>query len=165
MTTSRLQLLTFSMLIIILSACSDGGDLEIDDRLVPYYERFTSEAALRGVTFDPQDAQIEGYIDQLDNLVGGDILGFCQQPRPRFPLSSIYIDESFWAGATDLQREYVVFHELGHCFLNRDHPQPDPVDSLGNCSSIMAAGDANCNGLESYNEDRRPLLLDELFAN
>jgi len=160
-----LSLFSLALLSISASSCNNDDDLAIDERLVPYIDRFSEEATLRGVEFDINDAQIEAYIDELDNLVGGDVLGFCQEPQQRFPLSAIYIDANFWQSATDLQKEYVVFHELGHCFLNRDHVTPVVTDSEGNCVSIMAAGDAPCNGLEAYDTDRRSDLLDELFAN
>jgi hypothetical protein len=33
----------------------------------------------------------------------------------------VEIDQAFWDKSTDAQREAVIFHELGHCILNRDH--------------------------------------------
>lgn len=39
---------------------------------------------------------------------------YCQRP-------TVYIDRDTWARASDLYRELLVFHELGHCFLFRKH--------------------------------------------
>ena len=35
----------------------------------------------------------------------------------------INIDPEFWAIASDVEKEEVVFHELGHCILGRDHEE------------------------------------------
>jgi hypothetical protein len=33
----------------------------------------------------------------------------------------IEIDPDFWNKSSDMKREELLFHELGHCVLNRDH--------------------------------------------
>ena len=137
----------------------------IDPELIPYFDRFAEEAGLRGISFDYEDLEYEGFIQNLDALVGRGVLGFCQRIMVRQPYPTIYVDQDFWLAATDLEKEYVVFHEIGHCFLERDHQQPPLVDSLGNCMSIMAAGTAACNSLDVYTPERRSMLLDELFSN
>ncbi len=154
------------MFFLIISMFSCGDDdfvLDLDPQLVPYFELFGEEAAKRGVIFNNDEAQIQGYIQNITGF-SGDVLGYCQPSRVRYPLESIFIDVDFWRNATDLQKEFVVFHELGHCFLKREHITPVEVDSLGNCMSMMTAGDAPCNGLDSYSSERKSALLDELFS-
>lgn len=41
----------------------------------------------------------------------------------------ILIDPNFWASASEARRAALIFHELGHCVLNRLHN--DTVDSRG----------------------------------
>jgi len=161
----------FSQLLVIfiigstVYSCSNY-EPTIDPELIPYFDRFADEAALRGVVFDYEEEEYEGFICNIEDILGEDgILGYCQRVMVRQPYPSIYLDRAFWDAATDLQKEYVVFHELGHCFLDRDHPSPVPVDSLGNCMTMMAAGNASCNGINVYDTDRRQMLLDELFSN
>lgn len=144
---------------IIVVSCSNDT-VRVDNELEPYFQRFAQDAAARGVVFDNDIEGIDGYIN---NIVasGSDILGACRQPDEGFPRRSIFVDKPFWEDASDLQREFVVYHELGHCFLGRPHF--DEQDSLGRCSSIMAAGNAGCLGLDIYSLDRRENMLDELF--
>ena len=35
--------------------------------------------------------------------------------------NEIKINQKYWNNASDMQREQLIFHELGHCILNRDH--------------------------------------------
>jgi hypothetical protein len=35
--------------------------------------------------------------------------------------SHVEINESYWYGISDLQKEQLIFHELGHCVFNRRH--------------------------------------------
>jgi len=160
-----ITLISLSFLLLMFSSCEEEFVPEVDQRLLPYFERFTEEGAKRGVVFDYVEAGLQGKIQNIDIFVGSGVLGWCQRPTTRLTVTTIYIDDVFWASATDLQKEYVVFHELGHCFLERAHPMPPPVDSDGNCSTMMAAGTASCNGIQVYDLDRREELLDELFAN
>lgn len=155
---------TVILIFLLISLVSCGGyELQVDSELRPYFRQFAEEAKKRGITFDNEKEQIEGYIKKLNNPTAVDLLGYCQYPSERLTLHTITIDKTFWASATDLQKEYVVFHELGHCFLKRDHISPVPVDSLGRCGSIMAAGNASCKSLDVYTTKRRKELLDELF--
>jgi hypothetical protein len=36
---------------------------------------------------------------------------------------NVEIDPIFWQEATDTEKEVLIFHELGHCVLNRDHDE------------------------------------------
>lgn len=49
--------------------------------------------------------------------------------------AEIEIDRTFWADATELERKAVVYHELGHCELGRDHF--DEMKEDGCAASIM----------------------------
>jgi len=58
-----------------------------------------------------------------------------------------------------MSKEYLVFHELGHCILGRSHS--NDILENGDCKSIMQSGTSNCKG--NYNDENREMLLDELF--
>lgn len=145
------------LILFTFSSCADENyGVEFNDELVPYVEIFKMEAAARGIEFDNEAEKIEGYIQNIfDNGIGG-VCRRHDEGRNR----SIIIDKDYWEKSNELEREFVVFHELGHCFLLRDHL--DDKDEQGNCESIMASGTGLCN--INYTSVTREELIDELFG-
>ncbi len=142
----------------LVSSCSTEFEgTKVDDELIPYFELFKAEAAERGIEFDNEVAQIEGY---LQNIPDSGVLGACRRNAENENSPQIFLDKPYWRTATNTEREYVMFHELGHCFLNLDHE--NGVDSVGNCTSIMASGLSGCRN--NYNSINREEYLDELFS-
>jgi len=150
-------------LLSILLACSEETSNEfkaidhfIDDRLYEHFETFKVEAEKRNIEVDFISMNVEGHIGNIEDT---GVVGQCQT----FVNGSkaVVIEESYWNRASDLKKEFLVFHELGHCILNRNHL--DESSANGSCSSIMNSGSASCNF--SYNEKTREALLEELFAN
>lgn len=74
----------------------------------------------------------------------------------------ISIDKVVWQQMNERQREAVLFHEFGHCFIGRDHRNEKL--SQGECASLM---DGRENGFfcsnNYYSENWREYYLDELF--
>lgn len=149
----------FLVCLIIASCVKEQNDnliaeeLFIDEALAPYFERFKEEGAKRGLDIDLVERRIEGYIANLD---GDNVVGQCSYSAtsPR----RVTIDQSYWNQVTDLQRELVIFHELGHCYLERSH-----LDDQTNraCISIMNSGTSGCR--LRYTTLTRTEYLDELF--
>ena len=125
-----------------------------NEALWPYFERFEQEAALRGLAIDLVVSDVEGLIDEIHEE---NVLGECGY-SPRFP-GRITIDETFWEQANDRGKEFVVFHELGHCELLRGHFEGEFAD--GTCQSIMRSGIEGCR--DNYRTTTRTAYLDELF--
>lgn len=69
------------------------------------------------------------------------------------------IDLEFWERANILNKEFVVFHELGHCTLFRAHKEG--VDANGICVSMMRSGLEDCR--DNYSAITRATYWDELF--
>lgn len=126
----------------------------VDEALWLYFERFEREAAARSVRVDLGNHNLGGRIVEI---VDSEVAGDCHYD-PDAP-DRLRVDESFWLKASDRLREYVVFHELGHCALVRDHRED--ADAQGYCLSVMASGTGDCN--EAYSPTTREALLDELF--
>ncbi len=126
----------------------------VQNALWPYFQRFEEEAAFRGLTIDLANGAIEGIIREIPQ---DHVAGSCNYNSQRTDL--VTIDKEFWDYSSDLNREAVVFHELGHCKLIRDHREGG--DASGNCISLMASGTENCRQL--YTQAFRNDLLDELF--
>ena len=141
---------------MIVSCANKEDGVRMDEKLVPYFEIFEEEAAIRGVIFDNEVEQIEGY---LQNIADTGVIGACRRNDGEGINRSVFFDRPYWETATNLEKEYVVFHELGHCFLKLDHD--DSENEKGECTSIMASGIGGCR--DNFNALTRDSLLNELF--
>lgn len=128
--------------------------LYMDEDLEPYFERFKTEGAERGITVDFEAANISAFLEDIE---AANVTGQCYYKTDE--PNRLVIDEVFWRQATDLRREFVIFHELGHCFLKRSHL--DSTEPDGTCSSMMHSGLSGCRN--AYNNSTRSDYLDELF--
>jgi hypothetical protein len=126
----------------------------VDISLQDYFDRFEAEGQARGYDIDLSATNITGSIEEIDEDY---VAGQCSY-GPNHP-SEIVIDAEFWNVASDLLKEMVVFHELGHCYLYRGHEEG--VFSNGTCQSIMRSGVEGC--LDNYNVQTREYYVNELF--
>lgn len=148
-----------SIFFIILSCGRDLDPLvksydDVDEVLWSYFEDFEIEAARRGVNIDLNALGISG---EIRNIAEENVAGTCQYGQH---LHHVTIDRQFWNNASPLFREYIIFHELGHCSLFRDHTESQ--FSNGRCASIMASGLGDCS--IGYTQESRDYYLDELFG-
>ena len=148
----------FTFLFILFSGIScikdESVDLFIDNSLQEYFDRFAVEGGLRGFVIDYEALRISGYIRVI---TAPNVIGECAHDETK--PNTVIIDHTYWQGANDLEREFLVFHELGHCALNREHL--DAADSQGHCISIMTSGTGACE--INYTLATRSALIDELF--
>ena len=128
----------------------------VDEALWDSFADFEEEAVLRGLQFDLSALQITASIREISEEY---VAGTCTYSN--FEPNRIIIDQEFWNAASRLSREMVVFHELGHCVLLRDHRESTSTD--GFCLSIMRSGIGNCR--DAYNMQNREYYLDELFSS
>lgn len=128
---------------------------EVDAALHTYFSRFEHEARQRGLSYDLKALGITGVIEEIDEE---NIAGQCAYRRFYSP-RQITLDKSFWERSSDLLKEFIVFHELGHCVLNRSHLETS--FSNGVCSSIMRSGNGDC--FDYYSRTTRAYYIDELF--
>ncbi len=128
----------------------------IDSDLTPYFENFVEEAAKRGVDLELMRDMVSGYIEDIDD---GSVSGQCRHDADA--PDKVIIDRTFWRTAGTSRKEFLVFHELGHCMLGRSHI--DTRDSNGFCVSIMHSSSDVCTNGYSYST--RAEYLDELFSN
>ena len=85
--------------------------LSADPAIAPYFQRFENEAQIYG--HSEKTSQVVAYF----NHKRGKAVAYCDTAsRP-----TIVITEEYWTKADDIERELVVFHELGHCVLGRHH--------------------------------------------
>lgn len=56
----------------------------------------------------------------------------------------VYINPKFWNIANEWQRKLVLFHELGHCILNLDHPiNPNEVTIMNSWLGTVQSDGSN----------------------
>ncbi len=136
-------------------SCEKEDVIETDAELLPYFEIFVQEAAKRGITVDYIDARIEGHIQDIPSP---NVQGQCfyNEKKP----NKVIVDLVYWSAADENTRQFIIFHELGHCFLKRDHL--DTSNSDGTCVSIMHSSGDVCTF--SLTDDNREAYLDELFG-
>lgn len=121
--------LLFTLLLNISCSTATTGRIGVDSSILPYVERF--EAYL-GHTID--DLHIE--LVRLNKTNRGHIAGVCNISKYDTNKYFIEIDEDYWYFYGDTKREMLIFHELGHCELNKQHN--DVILSNGCPKSLMS---------------------------
>lgn len=153
-----LCLLNFTTCSKKLDFPTDNSDIKnypnVDERLWLYFQRFEDAASQFDVEIDLEEAGVKGYIQAIGD---GTTAGLCNYSI-HHPVE-VMIDKNYWEGSSDLRRELMTFHELGHCLLVRGHLDEAGTDGI--CKSIMRSGKGGC--LDYYNEETRAELLRELF--
>lgn len=155
--------LFFFLAIFVFSSCTKEETIEntpvkqfegVDEVLWPYYMRFEEEAASRGIHIDLQERGITGTLSDIEAT---NVAGKCNYHPDH--ANHVTVDNEFWANSSDLRKELVIFHELGHCYLLRNHNDDAHVD--GTCVSIMRSGLDDCK--DNYLNGTRDSYLTELF--
>jgi len=154
------------MLLLFLSCSKPINNNIIDEELRPYIENFIEEANKRGVQLNIDDLEAE-IVDEIS--IGGDNT-FCGYgwffyqgtTRKRIEVKN---SDNCWQSRTNIERENLIFHELGHAILGRVHinttlPNESPTSIM--CSS---EGPNGCNNFNTYHDNElfRSYYLDELF--
>jgi hypothetical protein len=145
---------TASILVIGSCVTDEEPQFLIDEPLQEYFDRFAVEAGLRNVVIDYEEMMISGDIRVITSP---NVIGQCGHTEEEPNI--VIVDKFYWDDADELEREFLVFHELGHCALKRGHI--DDSDLQGNCVSMMTSGTGQCN--INYTAATREALLDELF--
>jgi len=145
----------FSWLVVLFGMTNCTKDTEfqyfVQSELQPFFDKFYAEGTARGKVLD-----MESVSGVLGDLPAANVLGRCEQSTSH---GTVTIDQVFWDKASYYEKEYVVFHELGHCVLDRRHLEDQRAD--GSCVSMMQSGSGGCR--MSYNAQTRSEYLDELF--
>ncbi|MCK9156822.1 MAG: hypothetical protein M0P12_12130 [Paludibacteraceae bacterium] len=152
------------LFLLSMTSCSEEEETKeynINAELDPYLQKFLYEASLRGKSYDLKG---DGLIMEFANLERPTV-GLCIYEDP----IRIQIDRTYWmetlgsANAENL-REDVVFHELSHGLLKRQHDNRTLPNT--EWKSIMCGG-SDVDGRDwsvNFNGARKKYYLDELFA-
>ncbi|AWW00174.1 putative metallopeptidase [Arcticibacterium luteifluviistationis] len=144
-------------------------EYRINDSLKIYVNNFYEEADKRGLNLQEENLIVD-FVDSLDE----DLCGQCERPGGKDEQQRkvlISITSACWDQEPQQNREALVFHELGHCLLNREHKEI--LFSSGAPKSIMTRvldGPyqpceyvINDNGSACNKTVRRQYYIDELF--
>ena len=131
------------------------GYPNVDEALWPYFKSFEEAALSLGHEIDLNAHFITGHIADIDK---GNVAGMCSYSSRRSE-KEIVLDEDFWRRSNTTYKEYIVFHELGHCVLQRDHL--DACLNNKTWTSIMRSGLGDC--FDNYTSRTRTYYIDELF--
>lgn len=101
------------------------------------------------------------FVDMVfTQQIGGKVIGQCTIPdQDKQFRRLIRIDRQVWDLIPDYVREALVFHELGHCVLGRQHD--DAVDDNGCADSLMHP---YINVAVTCYKKERDKYLNELFS-
>ena len=113
--------LLMCMIITCLTACNRHGELPrqlyVDPSLKPYVQMFMSEADNQGMSLhidnlivifvDLNSATIEAQCESFNNGTVG--------------TPTISVLRSKWDRKSEISKQMIMFHELGHCVLFRQH--------------------------------------------
>tara|TARA_Y100001933_G_scaffold261042_2_gene314699 strand:+ start:87261 stop:88328 length:1068 start_codon:yes stop_codon:yes gene_type:complete len=149
------QIIILILIVGILFGCSkydyDNSELN-NSEFQPYVDSFLEEAKIRG--YDIDVSNINFYLADIENK---DVGGICNERK-----EEIIIDRDNWENAHEIEKELLIFHELGHCILGRAHR--NETSENGDCLSIMDGTEDNFNCSKNiFSELWRVYYLEELF--
>lgn len=179
MKTKLSNLLKWPLVILIFTISCKTEDINeptiynVDPSLTKYVDKFFEEAISRGITITK-----ENLIVKPATTTAGftDICGKCTQ-NTKFPKLQRTVEINMassvcWKNISENDKEALVFHELGHCLLNRIAHKNDTFAD-GSPKSIMVANNTDLYGPCIYTFDENPTLcnktnrrkyyVDELF--
>lgn len=141
------------LIYIALFSCNKESNVEIDASILPHFKAFEEAAKKRDISFNIETAGISANIAKINS----NVVAQCKHGENVDPV--IIVNPIYWTNASEADKEFYIFHELGHCFLKRDHL--NTKDNKGNCKSMMHSSADACNFL--YTNATREAYLDELF--
>lgn len=143
----KLIILMVFLICILISSCKKEDKSVIEPDFKEYVDRFVAEAALRNVKID---------ISKLKVAYGDTLKYYCGYGMP----SDVVIRSSCWENHTDAQKEILLFHELGHALLNRNHDN----SRLPNGDFFTIMNEYNFYTCYSeFTPEKRKYYLDKLF--
>jgi len=151
----KIYKISLLILVVIFTSCEKEQNLILEEELTGFFQKFDYEAKTRGYILDINNIDLEAYIDNIETR---GILGQCKKYSDGS--TEIIVDEPYWNRSNEKEKEYLIFHELGHCVLGRSHN--NTKTNNGVCNSIMQSGEGYC--IKEYTVTNREALLDELFA-
>lgn len=91
-----------------------------------YVRLFTNESESRGLSIDTTGLRIY-MVEFGEALRNQGVIGLCS---PEGDKQIIYVSQADWNSYDSLQREMLIFHEMGHCLLQEEHDQSTDAEGV-----------------------------------
>jgi hypothetical protein len=140
-------------IVILLSSCGKDNIPLIDNKVKKYVEIFRIEAFRRNIILSDEDLNIDIRFDQLKD----GLRGSCFLDKKLIKLDSIS-----WLKQDSFDNEWLVYHELGHCILHKEHNNENLV--RGECKGLMSNHENNQCFINFKSLIWRKWYFDELFG-
>ncbi|MFW9950228.1 MAG: putative metallopeptidase [Candidatus Thorarchaeota archaeon] len=101
---------SFLNIVSLITTLNVSQDFAVADHV----EEFIRLSGDPIVKFKTRNIEIR-FVEKLDGITAGKCISYGKIG------TLIEISEEQWEKMTELQQKALVFHELGHCVLNRDH--------------------------------------------
>lgn len=161
----RKTIFPFLLFSLFFSCKKDKFEPVTSAELSAYVDDFIAEGAKRGVSISKD--KLETFLtakfseERGENTCGLGWVNFNNQQTQRIEILN---SEFCWDSRIAIERENLIFHELGHALLGRDHL--NETFENGPVKSLMCSGtEGFCSNFGVYydNEALRTYYLDELF--
>lgn len=147
-------LMKWGIIILMMFLAGCGKQVERDQSIDPvlnvYYQEFLNEAHNREIDLV--------FYGSINFSTDGAWAGWCSEISNGY--GNILINSNLWVDYTDDQRRWLVFHELGHCLLGRDHL---PANGLTCPTDIMEPYLYNDSLCSNYVKDNWNQYLNRFF--
>ena len=160
-----MRVVVFTILLALIGSCGEEepfvAQYEVNSETQVFVTAFFEEAAARGLKLDTSNLIVR-FENELSSEDGTPICGTTKGILNNEKQNLVLIDSECLAWRhSNLSREILIYHELGHVFLERIHL--NDLFSNGDYKSLMFGG--NWNILRYYTEDitKRTYYVDELF--
>lgn len=165
------KILGLLSILIILSSCGVpfGKDLKRGNRgetrqfstTNPQFSELIKEFEKDGKEYKSDSSFVKGDVpvnfgDTEDEQFDGVCIIYSNGER------EVLIKESWWKHASDTQKKLLVYHELGHCSLDRDHDE-STVDINGHHYKLSIMNPIIPSTYSFIDDARKTGYLDELF--
>lgn len=150
------RVITLFVLVTMISACAvqkipETLTYTVDSEVEPYVQAFVKEAAKHGASLTQLDKLHVLFVPSFN---GQTFIATCTQ---YYQKPTIHISEAQWSNKSEIEKEIIMFHELGHCLLLKGHNET-VIQSIP--TSIMFPIQLD----EGIYEPRRQDYLNELFG-
>lgn len=132
------------------------NEKEIESNFLPIYSSFVFEGKKRGINLENYGLSINMVSESLnrDNQKGVETLGHCSVLLYNKP--KVSISEVLWNKASNIEKEMILFHELGHGLLLKGHTNTENSNKKSLMNKFIFSE-------KTYIENRE-YYLDELFG-
>lgn len=147
------KIIAYLIFISLVFSCSNEKEQIIPIEFSRYVDMFFEEGNQRGLNVNLSDIDLELRF----GTQSGTIAATCSQRD-----NVIMIDEAKWNEMSEEKKTWLIFHELGHCVLDREH-RNDRTNN-DDCISIMRGAEDNFDcSANLYSSKWWDYYLDELF--